>query len=107
MNGSIKQVARGAQEPASSAGTEGRRAPRPPSYGDPYDPKTGQCAVCRVVHQVRAECQERHRIWSHFDERKMHWLKGGARPGAMVCKDCCIGALGGHRCIWWDLCWNI
>jgi len=27
--------------------------------------------------------------------------------GSVVCKQCCIGELSGHRCDWWDLCWNI
>ena len=107
MNGSTKQVAHGAQESAASAGAATGTAHRPARYDDSYDPKTGQCAICRGVRQARAECQEWHRIWFYLDDRKLQCLKAGVRSGALLCKDCCIGRLDGHRCVWWDLCWNI
>jgi len=67
----------------------------------------GPCAVCRKVNRPSAFCEGR---WLEGDDVRGRGDKDEVQPdrhGLVVCKGCCIGALRGQRCVWWDLCWNI
>lgn len=68
-------------------------------------PGSSGCFLCQRS-RTSAWCEQRFRIWDHL-ERNQPWRDRLqiSRPAAL-CKDCCIGALDGHHCEWWNLCWR-
>ncbi|MFO7898940.1 MAG: hypothetical protein R6V58_07755 [Planctomycetota bacterium] len=70
----------------------GARDSRPDGWTLGPDAPKGACAVCHKVLRPSVRC------WSQGRDDVR---------GRVVCKQCCIAALDGHRCVWWDLCWNI
>jgi hypothetical protein len=68
---------------------------------------SGQCKVCGKVRPLMRKCEDRDRVIVALKRRRPERPApcGDGQPG--VCKDCCIGTLEGHRCIWWELCWEI
>ncbi len=108
MNGSSHAGARNGQKAVSAEQARvSTVVPKPATVTGDYDPSSGECALCWKVHRPYVECEETRRIWELFDRLKLHCLRDRSHPGAVVCKDCCIARLGGHKCQWWDLCWNI
>jgi len=107
MNGSSCGVGRGRW---------GSRSPErkaPADMGEPAGWRLGPlglkgaCAVCRKANRPSAFCEGR---WLAEDAVGAGPATGEMqqdRRGLVVCKECCIGKLGGQRCVWWDLCWNI
>ena len=68
-------------------------------------PGSSGCFLCRRSRGT-AYCEQRLRIWDHL-ERNQPWRNRSQIPRpAALCKDCCIAALDGHHCEWWDLCWR-
>jgi len=67
----------------------------------------GHCIVCGKVRSLMCGCEDKDRIIGSFKRRRpgrpAPCVDG--QPG--VCKDCCIGSLEGHRCRWWEFCWEI
>ena len=107
MNGSGKASGRDGAKHQASEQAQPSAKPKVAPAKVGYDPSTGECALCWKVRRPHVECQERWRIWAIFDDMKADFLKERSRRGAVVCKDCCISRLDGHKCQWWDLCWNI
>ena len=107
MHGSGNAADTGVQ--ASGASSVAPPAPpateaSPPASGQTAD--EGRCVVCGKAASPGAGCEVRARIeflCRRLNGRLPDELYG---PEAVVCKECCIRA-GGHRCQWWDLCWNI
>ena len=64
-----------------------------------------RCLMCRRSRLV-SRCEDWERTVKALRELKpgQHYQPKPER--AVVCKDCCIGALDGHRCPWWDFCWE-
>ena len=66
---------------------------------------SGGCFVCDRSRRT-VSCEQQLRIWEHL-KREQPWRNRWRIPrSAAVCKDCCIAALDGHHCEWWDLCWR-
>ena len=69
-------------------------------------PDPDPCRVCRKDSKA-ADCQQWERVWAVL----RRWFPDRVPPRrparVVVCKDCCIGLLGGHQCPWWDLCWPV
>jgi len=95
--------------------TPARRQPPGPSELDPWQehwaralglPDPDPCYLCDRK-RPSADCQRR----DLFKNTPAGWCSAGPsrlRPARLViCKDCCIRELDGHRCIWWDFCWNL
>jgi len=97
MNGSTREVANW------QAGRTGRAAPQPPACA----PKTARCTICEKAQPRQVECQNVAGIKLFFRRLELHDREKSVRPGAVLCKDCCISPASGHSCPWWDLCWNI
>jgi len=107
MNGSTKQVARGAQEPASWVRRAAAQPTEPGGWRLGPVGLKGACVVCSKTRLPAVFCKDRERVSGRDPSVG---AAGRELPGlgeAVVCKECCIGMLGGHRCRWWDLCWNI
>jgi len=68
---------------------------------------SGQCIVCRKIRPLMCRCEDRGRVIVVLKRRRPERPTpcGDGQPA--VCKDCCIGTLEGHRCVWWELCWEI
>jgi len=63
------------------------------------------CYLCRR-RQRAAECGQMERIAEARRERALPEPQHKATARLVVCKGCCIRALDGHRCVWWDFCWR-
>jgi len=59
------------------------------------------CLLCRLRQEATASCEQD----AVLEQRRARPLVSGSPP-RVVCKDCCIAALDGHECPWWDLCWR-
>ena len=84
-----------------SDGQAGRRSRTP---CDPFS-DAAQCFVCRRERPA-ASCEAWERVEASFKGREPGRVMWGCPERLRVCKDCCIAALGGHRCKWWHLCWG-
>jgi hypothetical protein len=70
-------------------------------------PDHGLCLLCRrEARRPTCRCERWERVEEVLAEREPGRLIWGRPRWPAVCKDCCIGALEGHRCVWWDLCWR-
>ena len=63
------------------------------------------CLLCRLRQETTASCERDKRVIEVLQRRRVRPLTL-SRPPCVVCKDCCIAALDGHGCPWWDLCWR-
>ena len=67
---------------------------------------TGSCFLCGRQRPPAASCQDWDGVIEALAVRepgRQHW----ERPQRVtMCKDCCIGRLEGHHCLWWGLCWR-
>jgi len=60
------------------------------------------CWLCGRRQEDPASCEMEDKVLEVLEKRDRR-----APFGEMaVCKCCCIAALGGHGCPWWDLCWR-
>ncbi|MBN2137564.1 MAG: hypothetical protein JW720_07150 [Sedimentisphaerales bacterium] len=68
---------------------------------------SGRCIVCGRITPLMRKREDRDRVIAGLKRRRPERPApcGHGQPG--VCKDCCIAALEGHGCIWWELCWQI
>ena len=107
MNGSTKQVARGEQAPSAEARPQAGATARVAVAASLWAAKAGQCTMCGKVGQHQTECQNIAAIHLFLMNLKLYDWASSVQPGALLCKDCCIGLVNGHKCPWWDLCWNI
>jgi hypothetical protein len=64
------------------------------------------CLLCRLRRETTASCEQDKRVIEVLQRRRVRPLTLSRPPCVVVCKDCCIAALGGHGCLWWDLCWR-
>ena len=68
----------------------------------------GKCRVCGKTLLPAVFCTDRDRAFrkavlrGSLEDVPYSWPRC-----PVVCKECCIGLLGGHGCVWWDLCSNI
>jgi len=70
-------------------------------------PGAERCFVCGKGERPAASCEQ----WDDVVEavrkgtpwRKLSFYKP---EQVVLCKDCCISELDGHRCEWWRLCWR-
>jgi len=68
---------------------------------------TGSCLLCGRQRLPITCCEDWDRIVKVVKVQKpgrQHW-EGPQRIA--MCKDCCIGQLEGHQCLWWDFCWRL
>ena len=68
---------------------------------------SGRCIICGKSRPLMRKCEDRGRVIVTLKRRRPERPTpcGDGQPS--ICKDCCIGALEGHRCIWWEFCWEI
>jgi hypothetical protein len=64
------------------------------------------CLLCQLRQETTASCERDQRVLDVLERRRVKPLLVSGPPRVVVCKDCCIAALDGHRCRWWDLCWR-
>jgi hypothetical protein len=64
----------------------------------------GQCVICRLKQEATTSC-ERQDGGIERARGQCFSTPPAGRPQT-VCKRCCIEALHGRRCRWWDLCWR-
>ena len=104
MNGSDN--AAGRQSPASSL----PRAAVSDSPGERKEiskqPRRVLCVLCRIARHPQASCEHPRRILEVLERKEPERLFIPQQPNDRVCKDCCVVALDGHDCLWWDLCWR-
>ena len=64
------------------------------------------CFLCGKQRTPAACCEDRDRVVKAIENvASANQLK--QRPQRItMCKDCCIGLLEGHHCVWWDFCWR-
>ena len=87
-------------------------APQREAKGDPHTgsdwpwAEVVRCLLCEKERKLTASCEQHEQVLKMQEE----WLSGRAlwpKPRCTaICRDCCIAELGGHQCIWWDLCWR-
>jgi hypothetical protein len=65
-----------------------------------------RCFLCSKRRDRAAWCEQWDRVAEFLQGREPGRLIWAEPKDMYMCKDCCIGALEGHRCIWWDLCWR-
>ena len=77
---------------------------RSPHRDCPLQPQTQPCAMCGASGRAAAFCEQGEAIWDALRRRDLLMFGQTERP--VLCKDCCIAELAGHRCAWWGLCWR-
>ena len=107
MNGSTEQVARGEQVRSTAACTKAVATGPVAVNPGPCGPKTDRCAICEKVQPRQVECQNVGAVRLFFHKLELYGRESSVRPDALLCKNCCIGLVDGHRCVCWDLCWSI
>ncbi len=65
-----------------------------------------QCTVCKKFKRPAASCERPEAVEKVLTRKASRRLRWPGHPRAAICKDCCIGALDGHHCVWWALCWR-
>jgi hypothetical protein len=95
--------------------TPARRQPPGPGESEPWQehwaralglPDPDPCCLCDRTTRS-ADCQ-RWELVRALPRERCSGRPPSRRPGrVVVCKDCCIRELDGHRCVWWDFCWNL
>jgi len=107
MNGS-KQAA-GRQGPAMTLGLSPLSAAEEALLEDgsswPWS-NHGRCLLCRLGRETTAPCEQDKKVLEVLEGRHERPLTLSRPQRVVVCKDCCIMALGGHECLWWSLCWR-
>ena len=106
MNGS--NHAAGRQGPAMALGLSPLTAAEEALLEDGSWPWSnhGRCLLCRLGRETTASCEQDKRVLEVLERRRVKPLIVSGPPRVVVCKDCCIMALDGRRCLWWDLCWK-
>ena len=106
MNGSNSAVGR--QGPASAVAAAGLSAAEQALLADGPWPwsSCGRCWLCQLRRETTASCERDERVSKVLEGRHMQPPIFGRTDRTMVCKDCCIAAMDGHGCPWWDLCWR-
>ena len=66
----------------------------------------GRCILCRLEREHTASCEQEKRVMEVLEERCVRPPTLSRPQRIVVCKDCCNQALGGHECLWRDLCWR-
>ena len=113
MTGSNGAIGRRGQAEAAPSGrrtaalgTDRHAAQRRGGTANPWEPADGgPCFVCQKARHATASCERWDRVEAHLEPRKPGRVMWGRPARLPVCKDCCIAALAGHRCVWWHLCW--
>ena len=67
----------------------------------------GPCVVCRKAERPSVLCEGRWLVEEAEAPRPAKPTVQHDHHGLVVCKQCCIGVLGGQRCVWWGLCWGV
>jgi len=62
------------------------------------------CFLCGRMRPA-ARCEDWDSVAQVLEQRHSYRSLMERPQRLTMCKDCCIGALEGHRCVWWDLCW--
>lgn len=83
---------------SAAAGCQGTTTARVLLYAE-------RCLLCSESRRPKASCEDWERIVAFLGQRDPARLPWRRPERVIVCKDCCIAALEGHRCPWWDLCW--
>ena len=65
-----------------------------------------RCFLCGKHRNRAAWCEQWDRVGEFLQEREPGRLIWAKPERVAMCKDCCIGALEGHGCTWWGLCWS-
>lgn len=106
MNGS-KQAA-GRQGPAMALGLARLTAAEEALLEDGSWPWSshGRCLLCQLGRETTASCEQDKKVLEVLERRQVRPLTLSRPQRVVVCKDCCIMALDGHGCLWWDLCWR-
>jgi len=93
-----------------AADREGRARPeaRPSTAWEaPWRPVSERaCFLCGKQRQRAVACSDGDRIERFLKKQCPDWQTPIPPDRVTICKDCCIGALAGHRCPWWRLCWR-
>ena len=66
----------------------------------------GRCLLCRLERETTASCEQDKKVLEVLERRQVRPLPLSRSQRVVVCKDCCIMAMDGHECLWWDLCWR-
>ena len=74
--------------------------------GADSDMSGAPCYVCGKARHSTASCEQWERVEKLFAARQPGRLMWGRPRRLVACKDCCIGELDGHRCVWWRFCWQ-
>jgi len=69
-------------------------------------PEPGQCLLCDRNRRT-ACCEHLQQLATGSADTKLAKVLRTSRRAKIVCKDCCISDLDGHRCPWWRFCWDI
>jgi len=102
MNGSCSE--RGRRRPAPALAVEA------PATADQLATQAeespwAECKVCWLCGRRQedpASCEREEKVQEVLEKRDRRAPFGETA----VCKGCCIAALDGHECPWWDLCWR-
>ena len=105
MNGSIQEDGRRGRRRQSLLDVAASLRQAMESLG--CKPGSGHCSVCWKLRSPRVPCQQWDRVDDYYVKTWRTAPAGLRREGAVACKDCCIARLDGHRCEWWDLCWDV
>lgn len=60
------------------------------------------CWLCGRRQEGAAPCEREEKVWEALEGQGRRAPFGETA----VCKGCCIAALDGHECPWWELCWR-
>lgn len=95
--------------------TPARRQPPRPGEPEPWRehwarvlglPDPDPCCLCDRTRRS-ADCQ-RWELGRALPGQRCSGRPKQRRPARrVVCKDCCIQELDGHRCMWWEFCWRV
>lgn len=69
-------------------------------------PAPGPCYLCRKTRRA-AVCERWEASLDVMRQLEPSKLTSDRPTRAVVCKDCCIATLEGHKCVWWDFCWSM
>ena len=106
MNGSNGAAGnRGRQAAAGGPGRCAAQGHRSTTIKWPWEERR-PCFVCQGARHAVASCERWDRVEAHVRPREPGRVMWGRPERLQVCKDCCIGVLGGHRCVWWHMCWE-
>jgi len=70
-------------------------------------PEPKRCFLCGKSRQQAVCCEDWQRLAKAAPKHQAKSLFAAKPEDVIICKDCCIAALKGHRCIWWPFCWEL